>query len=407
MTGGLRVLALADSDSYLKWAAHTLNRLPADVESHVRIVRSRLEPSPAQTTAATWGTAWHPRPPDRISVRQIRRLVTELDPDVVLVATTGPLARLVILLLRGLGRDRPGVVTGLPGMSFPAHAAALGYRVGCDAMIVHSPAEKLAFDALATRRKLPIRTVVARLPFLASPAAEPDQGPPSEQGRDRHSTGDLTATSGSSPVRRVVFAPQAAVPCSPADRMEILHGLEEIAAARPDLEVVVKLRGHLNEAQTHPEEHPYQRLRGQAGSNTDDVARLSFVTGALDEWLTPESILVTVSSTAALEAMSRGLPALILDDLGFHPSLLNVVYRSSGCTGPLRSLITTVPPPPTSRWRQQHYFHQLGGEPHAVMTGLAAARREGRLPSLGRLRSWTPAPLLLGRSVLRAFLGRV
>lgn len=419
MTDKLRILALADSDSYLKWAAHTLEQLPSSVDSHLRIVRSRLDPSPTQTRAATQGTAWSERPPSRITVRKIRGLVSELRPDIVLVATTGPLARLIIVLLQALGRHRPAIITGLPGVSFPANAKALGYRVGCDAFIVHSPAEKVAFDVLAKQQRFPIRTVVARLPFLTPPATliERDQATLIGAQVGAPAIGALDADGSSSTIHRVVFAPQALVPSAPAARLRILRGLAKVARARPDLDVVVKMRGLSGEAQTHPEAHPYDELWAAASvpehaeapssSLAPDPSPLAFVTGPLEQWLTPGTILVTVSSTAAVEAMSAGLPTLIIDDLGFSDELLNTVYEDSGCTGPLTSLIDQVPRPPHQSWCDHHYLHSLVTEPYDVMASLAKRRKTGAPLCARPVRSNLAAPKLLAHSVLRAVAGRI
>ena len=48
----MRVLAVADADSYLKWSAATLDRLPAGWRRHQVLLVSPIAPSPDQTLAA-------------------------------------------------------------------------------------------------------------------------------------------------------------------------------------------------------------------------------------------------------------------------------------------------------------------------------------------------------------------
>ena len=50
-----RVLAVADSDSYVKWAAATLDRLD-DVDASLVVLDSPVRPSPAQVHAAVAAT---------------------------------------------------------------------------------------------------------------------------------------------------------------------------------------------------------------------------------------------------------------------------------------------------------------------------------------------------------------
>ena len=49
----MRVLAVADADSYLKWSAANLDRLPADWQRRQVLLVSPIAPSPNQALAAT------------------------------------------------------------------------------------------------------------------------------------------------------------------------------------------------------------------------------------------------------------------------------------------------------------------------------------------------------------------
>ena len=67
----VRVLAIADTDSYLKWSAATLDALPHSWESSQVLIHNPVMPSQAQIRAATG------RPVEVMShtalVRRIRR----------------------------------------------------------------------------------------------------------------------------------------------------------------------------------------------------------------------------------------------------------------------------------------------------------------------------------------------
>jgi hypothetical protein len=205
---------------------------------------------------------------------------------------------------------------------------------------------------------------VNRLAFLPSGADGPDDRP------------DDTVA-----LTRVVFAPQAKFPTSPDERRAVLRSLAALARARPDLEVVVKLRAVAGQVQTHDEPYPYDELwRGLR-----DDAPVTLVTGPLAAHLTPGTALVTVSSTALLEALAAGLRGLVLADFGVGDENLTTVYEGSGLLGTLRDLEAGRFFAPSPQWRAENYFH---AEPDEL---------PGVLARLGELPPVRPGPPVGGR----------
>ncbi|HWJ85328.1 MAG TPA: DUF6716 putative glycosyltransferase, partial [Cellulomonas sp.] len=113
------IVAVADSDSYLKWAAATLDRLDTVPRRELVVLRTPIRPDDAQTTAAVAGTRWEGRVIDDHSLLGLAARMRRTRPDAVLVATTGPAAEALVRMVAALPY-RPVVVTGLPGMSIPA-----------------------------------------------------------------------------------------------------------------------------------------------------------------------------------------------------------------------------------------------------------------------------------------------
>lgn len=366
-----RILAVADSDSYVKWAAATLDGLAGDAS--LVVLDSPVLPTAGQVDAATAGTRLAGSTPPVLRLSQLRRMLRRTPPDVLLVATTGPAAELVLRAVAGIW-PRPLVVTGLPGMSLPATELALRYRSTADLFVVHSYREADEFRSLATRLGLPMRFVVNRLPFLAPRAGD-------------------ERTIDTSPVTRVVFAPQAKFPETRDDRLRILRALGTLATSRPDVDVVVKLRGLAGQAQTHREELPFDVLAARHRSDPG-VADVQIATGSLREFLTPGTALVTVSSTAVLEALALGLRALVLDDFGVGEHNLTAAYVGSGLLGSLDDVVQVRFRHPDPAWLASNYLHddpdELGGaartspstpvgRPSRVGTPAAHARRRLRL----------------------------
>ena len=353
-----RVLAVADSDSYLKWAAATLDGLGDGFVGRLVLVASPVLPSDAQVAAAVAGTALAPP-----SVRRVGGLVRRLrqdPPDVLLVACTGPTAR-VVLALAGRVRPRPVTVVGLPGWALPASAEAVGLRRGADLFVAHSRAEQAAFEPVAARLAPGMRVVLSRLPFLGPSASRP---------------GAEAGPGGAPPVMRVVFAPQALVPASRPERERLLDGLAALAPAGYD--VVVKLRGRAAERQTHDERWPFDEL---TAARPGGVAGVRFETGPLASWLGPGAALVTVSSTAALEALAAGVPVALLDDFGVRDELINTAFRGSGLLVGLRELPAVLAaggPVAEPAWLETHGLHDAPSElPEALRAALATGRRAG------------------------------
>ncbi|MFK4037735.1 DUF6716 putative glycosyltransferase [Nonomuraea wenchangensis] len=337
------MLAVADSDSYLKWAACLLDDLPEGSSADLVVVRTPIAPSPEQIAAAVSGRG-RPAPPV-LSARAVRRLAERTRPDVILVACTGPVVDVLVSgVLDGL-RPRPVFVSGLPGISVPATEKAWIYRSGCDLFVVHSEREVAEFGEIAGRLGGGGAVGLARLPFLRAGTAP--------------AGGD-----------RVVFATQAKVPRGREQRERILHALAELARRRPDLDVVVKLRALEDERQTHRERHHYQRLWREMG----EPGRLRFAAGPMHEQLAQAAGFVTVSSTAALEAIALGVPSLVLTDFGVSAEMINVVFEGSGLLGTLDDLAAGGFRAASPAWCAANYFHPAERDDWAaLLAGLVSA----------------------------------
>ncbi|MEV7971371.1 DUF6716 putative glycosyltransferase [Sphaerisporangium sp. NPDC088356] len=384
---------MADSDSYLKWAAGLLDQLPAGWASTLAVVRTPIVPSPGQIAAAVSGTRFDAgEPPSVVHARGLRRLAERVRPDAVLVACTGPVVDVLVSeVFDGLS-PRPVFVSGLPGISIPATEKAWLYRGGCDLFVVHSGREVEEFARIGKELGAEGSVALARLPYLdqaparsapadqlvfPSTAARPGPPPFTAQAVPPPAGQAVEEERGS----RVVFATQAKVPKRREDRESILLALAGLAAARPDLDVVVKLRALEAERQTHNERYHYERLwRGlvETGAVRDGAVR--FAAGAMREHLDQAAAFVTVSSTAALEAIAGKVPLLVLSDFGVSAEMINLVFEDSGCLGTLAELTRGDFRQPAAAWRDANYFHDPAVSDWVVkLAGLVDRARTGGL----------------------------
>lgn len=367
----IRVLAVADSDSYLKWACATLDRLgPADdagLSRSAMIVKTPIAPTTGQIAAAVAGSSVVR--PSVLSLRELGRRIREDVPDVVLIAATGPVAEVLArVIVRATGDRRPALVTGLPGMALPATREGTARRRWCDAFVVHSRREIEAYrEAFALQGVAP-DVPLAQLPFL------------------EHTSQNL----GTEAVKRVVFAAQAKVPDNQPDRVTLLDRLARLS--EDGFEVIVKLRARKGERQTHNEAYPYDDLWDAEHARLGhDRAALHFVDGPMAEWLQPGTALMTVSSTAAMESLALGLSTAIIDDFGVTPELLNEPFAGSGCVMSVADAAVAFRaggPDPDPTWLDENYLHGGESELPASVRRLAGRRAAGDLTELRDVKPW-------------------
>jgi hypothetical protein len=380
----LTVLAVAETDSYLKWAVTLLAQLPAGTGTTVVLASSPVRPSRSQQASALAGTGLEGATVSVVSPSRLVRMVRRDRPHAVLLACAGPTAH---AYQRALARAFPGRATrpvllaGVPGIALPARERAWRYRGGIDLFVVHSHREVEAYERARARADKPGRIGLATLPFLGSFSSDdPPAGSP--LGKDPGGKG------------RVVFATQAKVPAARGERERILVSLDRLARQRPDRRVVVKTRGAPGEFHTHHEAHHYRDLWRQlvVDGRVRNPGRLEFAAGSMAEQLRTASALVTVSSTAVLEAMARRIPVLLIDEFGVNDELINPVFLGSGCLAGLSALEAADFRHPEPDWLLANYFHPTGDDTWAgLLDELVRQAAAGRLApiadGLGRDRS--------------------
>ncbi|MDR5698265.1 DUF6716 putative glycosyltransferase [Agromyces aerolatus] len=376
-----RLLVLSDSDSYTKWGATLAASLPEGWHSELALLDTDVMPSPRQLSVAVAGTRWADVPPRRVALDGLVAFVGEVHPDAVLLAFRGPLVRVTAGLLQALP-DRPVLIAGFPGLTIPAVPKAIIYREQVDLVVLHSRREVREFTRLAADLPAAPRFGLATLPFLPGRGAD-------ASGRVR-------------PDGDVVFAVQAKVPATREERVHLVGVLAAAARRQPRRRFVVKVRAQAGEAQTHAESYDLGEL-----VRDPDVARelgctlppnLLVEDGPMSAHLARAAALVTVSSTAVLEAIAAGVPALLLDDYGIGPRQLNVVFEGSGLFGDGEALAAGAWRQPDPGWLDDNYFHGAAADDWVDrLESLLAARAAAPLPVLTRHHNRT------GGALRRAF----
>lgn len=333
---------LADSDTRWKWGALTANRI-APADSDIRLdgylLRGRATPT-ARQLEEVGVRADSLR--EVTSVEFLREMAREEAAyDVLVLSLVGGGVQ---AMLHGLSHqwreraatgstERPVVVTGYVGVVYEKLADGLLLRHGADLVLANSRQDADRFTAVYEGVGADASSVTeVALPFLGGATYE-KHDPSAKQGRRPYT---------------VVFAAQPSVPESRKDRTYLLNRLIQHARLHPDREVLLKLRSKPGEHTTHIEEQPYQRLAERIPGGPPANFRLVY--GHMGEVLDRTDLLVTVSSTAALESLHRRIPTVVLTDLGVRESLGNHHFVGSGCLASWDRLDDGHIPTPDERW---------------------------------------------------------
>ena len=382
---------LADSDTRWKWGALTADRVaPREIRLDGFLLRGRATPT-ARQLGEVGVRADSLR---EFTAVEFLRAMREESYDVLVLALVGGGVQ---AMLHGLKRvwedrpDRPVVVTGYVGVVYEKLADGLLLRHGADLVLANSRQDAERFRAVYEGVGADAGSVTeVALPFLGGDAYTGEHDPSAKQGRRPYT---------------VVFAAQPSVPDSRRDRTYLLNRLVEHARRHPEREVLLKLRSRPGEHTTHIEELPYQKL----AQRQDLPANFSLVYGHMGEVLDRTDLLVTVSSTAALESLHRRIPTVILTDLGIREALGNHHFVGSGCLASWDQLDAGHRPGPDPEWVARQGVAAEGSYATAFDSAreriAALLGRPGGLPPLTPYYTPVTAPGYLPGILARHHLG--
>ncbi|MFJ8093417.1 DUF6716 putative glycosyltransferase [Streptomyces griseofuscus] len=324
-TKSLRVAVLADSDTRWKWGALTARRLTpaaAEVRLDGYLLRGRATPTARQLQEV----GVRADSLSEVTGVEFLHAMSQEQYDILVLALVGGGVQAMLHGLRdawGTG-PRPVVVTGYVGVVYEKLADGLLLRHGADLVLANSRHDADRFRAVYEGVGADASSVTeVALPFLGGAPYSGEHEP-----------------------YTVVFAAQPSVPDNRRDRTYLLDRLIRHARTHPEREVLLKLRSKPGEHTTHIEELPYQKL--VQGKDVPDNFRLVY--GHMGEVLDRTDLLVTVSSTAALEALHRRVPTVVLTDLGVREALGNHHFTGSGCLASWDQLDAGHRPAPDEEW---------------------------------------------------------
>jgi hypothetical protein len=337
--------------------------------------------------------------------------------DVVVSALSGPTTESLLFDVgahlaeqRGAGTEprqrTPVLVTGWVGVIIENATGGYLNRCASDVIAVNCGSDLRHFARVASRLGLPTANLLAcGLPILSGARAPQGEGP----------------------IRRVLFADQPTVPRDARERLAVYERLLAYAEAHPDRQIVLKPRHRLGEDTFHRmRHHPETLLAGR-----DLPANFGFDYAPGAERLPGTDLLLTVSSTACLEAVDAGCRVGLVLDLGVHERLGNHVFLDSGLLRTFDQITADELGVPEQEWLEDYFSRSAsaaasiadrteellgsGERPsravratpyHASAADFRASARSGARP-LGRSRSgWRGQLVSLSHAVLPPVLVR-
>jgi hypothetical protein len=359
------VHVIADSDTRWKWGAAVANRLASNgTVVHGHLLEGRATPSDQQLAdvAAAAETV------RRVGIAELLADLAQTEAEVVVLACVGGTIQ---SLMHGLARvwqgrsSRPVVLTGYVGLVYERLVDGLLLRAGADVVLANCAADarrfRDVFDAVGVD---PDSIVQTALPFLGGAPHDPTAA-----GRVRPFT--------------VAFVAQPSVPSTREERRYAIGQAVQHAITHPERQVIVKLRGRIGEQTTHVERHHYaDLLKTDLFTDGEVPANIEVVYGPMSDVLDRTDLCVTVSSTAALEAMHRDIPTAVLTDFGVRESLGNQAFLHSGALTSWPALHAGAIPKTDPDWAADNGVRDAAPDAavHERLAALVSDR--GALPAL-------------------------
>ena len=323
-------ILIAAFDSQLKWA-DTIRRALHDRGFGCQVmVPSDIRHAISDTQLADFGGS---------SVRYLpwaELIQHSFEVDAVVLAIQGPqVSRFnheLFDAVAATGKRPPVMISGWVGVIIEKITAGYLERYATDIVAVNSRSDLRTFQAVANSLELPTdNLLLSGLPLLTSGyhVAPTDR-----------------------PIRSVMFADQPTVPSSEQDRLYLYERLIDYAVAHPDRSVVLKPRHRIGEDTFHKMKfHPEMLLKG-----IEFPANFSIDYTPISQRLADLDLMLTVSSTAALEAVGAGVRTAFIADLDVREQLGNHIFLDSGLLRTFDQVQRDEVGTPAADWIDDYFF---------------------------------------------------
>lgn len=316
-------------DSFLKVAASFCEYISLEGASYQLVLFPIAEKvaSPEQVRNAGFST-W----------KQAENLTAALEGDeikranIVFLALDGKRHREFFLSYSSSDPYRPIFVTAYPGIVFRELLNGLLDRHPVDLLLLNSTEDKRKYDDVCRALKISSdNALVTGLPLLWMMPSRFKKSDP---------TGNEI---------KIVFFEQPSVPNSLLQRRYLAHALKILASNLPFAAIVIKPRVGPGEMTLHKNRGDLAEL---IGANVPPNLTVSYAPAI--KLLSEASLVLTISSTAAIEAVAMGIPTRIITDLGVNETLGNSYFANSGMLATFQSVTGFEALSADNSWMQSH-----------------------------------------------------
>ncbi len=324
----MKLLFLSTYDSFLRssWIlSESLERQGAVTEHIVVDVRAD-QISRDQILKITKGSAL-----PRLSLPKTLRHIQENHFEWVFLSAENATCRRFFYLFQQMfsSSPRPKVATFYPGIIFRYHFDGFSARMPSDLVILNSISDCKKFDLLKSE--------------VSGVAESFCLGPISSLGHSRLRT--------SATRKKVVFFDQPSVPRTALEKTHIFRQLSDLSVRYPEYRFMVKLRVSPDEKTLHRGGQAATKTIQQYNNSLEDTnRRLEIAIGSSREILQDTVLAISVSSTALVEAICCGIPAVAIADFGFDEDYGGTFFLGSGITSLLADLDPKKSYLPDSGW---------------------------------------------------------
>jgi Putative glycosyltransferase (DUF6716) len=330
-------ILVAAFDSQLKWAGTIRPALESRGFTCRTIVPSDIRHAISDRQLADYGGG------ALTYVRWADLMTASLNADVVVLAIQGPQVRRfchdMFDLVELTGAAPPVTITGWVGVIIEKIVAGYLERCATDIVAVNSRSDLATFENVARSLQLPTdNLLLSGLPLLS--------------GENHEAPVDA-------PIKTVMFADQPTVPQAREDRLYLYQRLMAYARAHPHRDVVLKPRHRIGEDTFHRMKfHPEALLSGvrRPPNFLIDYTPIS-------DRLTNLDLMLTISSTAALEAVGAGVRTAFIADLDVREQLGNHIFLESGLLRTFDQLEKDDIGAPAQSWVEDYFFDKAGVRP--------------------------------------------
>jgi hypothetical protein len=333
------VMAVVAYDSQLKWALGLVDEFRRRGWTSSVAVPTDVRSALSDEQVLAHGAVELERMPWREILLTARRA------DCVVLAVQGPLVERFTDEMELLRRQPPArghepvIVAGWVGIIIEKIIAGYLDRCAADLVAVNSADNLREFAEAGSLLGLPPdNLLLSGLPLLP---AEP-------------------APAGTGPVRAVLFADQPTIPGPASDRAYIYQRLAEYATAHPDREVLLRPRHRPGEGTFHVMRHHPETVLARLPELPPNF-RITYE--PITHLLQRIDLMLTVSSTAGLEAVGHGVRTAFIGDLGIHEKHGNHVLLRSGLVATFDDITADRLPHPRQDWLDDIFVRGDGRRP--------------------------------------------